>query len=178
MSYVSRVTSELDTEIRGRNPALTGQKHEIYMFIKDHPGCTRGDVSRYTKIKSSTCTARIKDLIDLGFVAASKQRRTKDKSGISVETLYALDDALHKKPRDKVLVTVKLFVDEAGRYHAAAKVLGELPVSGVLHSVMEKDVTVYAPYASEYKYKFMDDPAAEVPVSDTLRNVDLIVDMS
>jgi len=178
MSYVSRVTSELDSEIRGRNPSLNGQKHEIYLFIKEHPGCTRGDVARATKIKSSTCTARIRDLIDLGFVSASKSRRVKDRSGVSVETLYALKDHLHKKPKDRVLVTIKLMVDEAGRYHAAAKVLGELPVSGALHTVMEKEVTVTAPYVSEYKHKFVDDVLAEVPLTDTLSNVRLIVDMS
>jgi hypothetical protein len=178
MSYVSRVTSETDSEIRGRNPSLNGQKHEIYMFIKEHPGCTRGDVARATKIKSSTCTARIKDLIDLGFVAASKSRRIKDRSGVSVETLYALDAHLHKKPRDKVLVTVSLQVDEAGRYHAIAKVLGELPASGRRVTVMEKEITVYAPYVSEYKHHFIDEPTVEVPITDTLSNVRLIVDMS
>jgi hypothetical protein len=177
MSYASRVTNEYDTEILGRNPALTGQKHEIYLFIKDHPGCTREDVSRATQIKSSTCTARIKDLIDLGFVAASKGRRTRNRTGVSAETLYALDDPLHKVPRDKVLIKIRLLVDSAGRYHADAKVFGELPRQGKCFPVLEKSVTVMAPYVSEFKHHFTG-KESKVPLADTVRNVHLIVDGS
>lgn len=176
MTYTANVTPEWNTEIKGRNPVLNGLKFDVYKFIKDNPGCTRGDVAKGCALKSSTATARVKELIDDGIVYSSKDRRKKDRSGVTVQTLYVSEDALHKRPKDKVLVRVSLKVDASGNYRAEAHVVGEAPRNrSISHTVMVKDVVLQAPYPSEYKHHFLGSGSV-VPSSDTLSNVSLIVD--
>ena len=179
-SYNNQVTPEWETEIKGRNPSLQGQHLEVYQFIKDNPGCVRSDVTRGCGLRGTSATARVKELIDTGFVHSSSERtKLNPRTRKRVQTLWPMDHAMHRKPKDKVLVTVTLQVDEGGNYHATAKVFAELPTVGRTVNVMTKEVTLLAPYPSEYKHSFIateNGDQAEVPVEDTLANVSLIID--
>lgn len=179
-NYVNKITHEQDAEIRGRNPTLQGQTLDVYYFIKQNPDCTRADVTQGCSLRSSSATARVKELIDMGLVHSSPARtKISSKTGKRVQVLRAMEEGLHKKPRDSVNVIVTLQVDAAGNYHAKARVLGELLRQGKVVDVMTKDVTVIAPYASDIKHHFMKpgkNNIVEVPLSDTLANVSLIID--
>ena len=98
--------------------------HDVYLFVKDNPACTRRDIAKALGLRSSSATARVKELIDRGLLmengtvmdTVSKKR---------VRALFAPTDFQHKAPRDRVRVIVKLIVDEKGNYHAAAEVVDE-----------------------------------------------------
>lgn len=176
-NYVSIVTPEIDTDQRGRNPTLTGQHHDIYMFVKEHEGCSRREVTAGLALRSSSSTARIKELIDSGLIIenGTKVDRISRKS---VRTLYAATDYLHKTPKDRVRINVYLIVDEEGNYHAHAKVDGgaTLKPHHSSHVVMTKEVVVLAPYPNEYRSKFLKEDLEVVSPRDTLANAKLIID--
>lgn len=176
-NYAVTVTPEFETDQKGRNPELTGMHHDVYMFVKDNPACTRRDVAKALGLRSSSATARVKELIDRGLLmehGTTVDSLTKK----TVRCLYAPTDYQHKKPRDRVLVRVQLIVDEAGNYHATAHVVGGKTVAVELrrHVVMDKELTLIAPYPNEYRSMFVKEKLSKVEPRDTLANSKLIID--
>jgi hypothetical protein len=179
-SYVNQATPEWETETAVRNPHLQGQLFDVWQFIVQNPGCCRSDVTRGCGLRGTSATARVRELIDMGLVHSDSSRLKRDaRTGKNVQTLWPLRDAVHRKPKDRVLVKIVLQVDEEGNYHASAKTLGELPRSGRCVDILVKHVMLLAPYPSEYKHNFLalnEGETAVVPVSDTLANANLIMD--
>lgn len=177
MNYVTVVTPEFDTDQAGRNPELTGIPHDIYMFVREHPGCSRRDITKALGLRWNSATARVKHMIDAGLLmengtvmdTVSKKR---------VRALFAPTDFQHKAPRDRVRVIVKLIVDEKGNYHAAAEVVDEriTPKKVRRHTVMTKEITLIAPYPNEYRSMFIKDKVAVVTARDTMANAKLIIE--
>lgn len=155
--------------------------HDVYLFVKAHPSCTRRDVAKALGLRSSSATARVKELIDRGLLmerGTTVDQLTKK----TVNCLYAPTDFQHKSQRDRVRVTVELIVDANGNYHAQAHVVGSvvnlqsLPKKVQRHTVLSKDITVIAPYPNEYRSQFLGDKVAVVDPRDTLANEKLIID--
>jgi len=176
-NYVVVVTPEIDTEQRGRNPELMGMHLDVYLFIKDNPGCTRRDVTTGLALRSGSATARIKELIDRGLLI-ERGTVVDPLTKKTVNTLYAPTDFQHKAPRDRVRVNVYLLVDEDGCYYAYAKVEGGYEFNKKKHTavVLTKRITIIAPYPNEYMSHFVKDTLAIVHPRDTLANTELIID--
>lgn len=151
--------------------------HDVYLFVKDNPACTRRDVAKALGLRSSSATARVKELIDRGLLmerGTTVDTLTKK----TVNCLFAPTDFQHKAPRDRVRVIVKLIVDEKGNYHAAAEVVDEriTPKKVRRHTVMTKEITLIAPYPNEYRSMFIKDKVAVVTARDTMANAKLIIE--
>jgi len=150
---------------------------DVYLFIKDNPGCTRRDVTTGLALRSGSATARIKELLDRGLLierGTVVDQLTKK----TVNTLYAPTDFQHKAPRDRVRINVYLLVDENGNYHAYAKVEGGQEFDKKKHTVLvlTKEITIIAPYPNEYRSHFVSDLVTTVHPRDTLANTKLIID--
>ena len=127
-------------------------------------------------MKTSTATARIKELLDDGLLIETPET-VKSRFGVSNRTLIVNELYLHKGPRDKVRVEVTLEVDDGGNYHASAKVIGGAKQpQGKPHGVMAKEITLTAPYPNEYLHLFSDELLEKVSPTNTLANAKLIVD--
>lgn len=175
MAHTTTVTPEWVTDQKGRNPELRGQKLDVYLFVKKHPYCTRNDVAKALGMKSSTATARIKELIDAGIIL-EPPRTVEGSAGVRNKTLYVSDAATHKAPKDRVRVKVSLIVDEGGNYQAKAEVIDGFPQEGKAHVVMTKEITLVAPYPNEYYHEFSAEPLPVVSPENTMKNLNLIVD--
>jgi hypothetical protein len=175
MAYTTTVTPEWVTDRKGRNPELRGQKLDVYLFVKRHKYCTRNDVAKALGMKSSTATARIKELIDAGIIYETN-KKVIGSAGVSNKTLFVSENATHKSPKDRVRIKVSLIVDEGGNYHAKAEVIGGFPVEGKPHVVLTKEITLIAPYPNEYYHSFSEEQLTAVPVENTVKNLNLIVD--
>lgn len=71
-----------------RHPYLTGLRQDVYYFVAEHPNSTRDDVARGTGIKSSTVTARIKELIDEGFLIEPPNIRKETAAALNQKCLW------------------------------------------------------------------------------------------
>jgi predicted transcriptional regulator len=172
------VTPQWLVEIKGRNPALIGLKHSIYMFINANPGCTRNDVAKKLGMKSSTCTARIKELIDLGLVI--EHGEVKSTYGVTNAMLFASKEMLHRVPKDSVKIEVFLMIDEQGNYFAEAKVVEGVPKKFAKkpRKIASKTIKMLAPYPNDYRHLFVKDTVSKYcPRKDQLLSVENVIDI-
>lgn len=140
-----------EDESTARHPHLTGLRQDIYYFIRDNQPCTRDDVSRGTQIKSSTCTARIKELIDEGFLVEPPGVTKLNKSGVRSRVLAVSARPMGGSPLDKVRIEIKLTIDSNGTYGVTAFVVRGLPQAGTTHVIKRQRVTLTAPHPDTYK---------------------------
>lgn len=135
-----------------RHPHLTGLRQDVYYFVAENPNSTRDDVSRGTGIKSSTCTARIKELIDEGFLIEPPDIRKENRSGVKSKVLVVSDRAMGGSPLDKVRIEVILTIDCNGVYGATAHVVRGMPQSAATaRTIKRQRVTLTAPHPDTYK---------------------------
>lgn len=176
-THVTAVTPEIETDQTGRNPELSGIPLDIYIFVRQHPGTTRRDIVKALGLRWNSGTARVKHMLDAGLLIENGLVRD-PVSQKMVRCLYAPTDFQHKTPKDRVRVVVKLLVDENGNYHASASVVNgqAIPKGKKRHVVLEKEVTLLAPYPNEYRSKFIKDKVSTVSARDTLLNSKLIID--
>jgi hypothetical protein len=135
---------------QGRSKRLQGIALDVYRFIENNPLCTRDDVSRGLDMKTSTATARIKELIDDGFVVEPSGQRRVNRSGVSSRCLLASDRPQGGAPLDKIRIRVTLTIDHNGVYGAKAEVVDGEKQSGRTMALADKVVTIAAPHPENY----------------------------
>ena len=159
-----------------RSAHLQGLRLDVWQFINDNPGCTRDDVSRALSLKSSTATARIKELIDEGFVIEPGGRKL-NKSGVRAKVLTLNPDRkAGGKPLDRVRVEVTLTIDCNGVYGAQAKVIGGKPQAKDHIPILGKRLTLTAPHPDTYKSAFIEGDVVEVSRAETVWRRDDIIE--
>jgi hypothetical protein len=141
---------------------LQGQHLTMYQFIQDNPYCTRDDVARGTGTKSSTATARIKELIDEGLVIEPAGMRKPNKSGVKAKCLHISTRKQGGKPLDRVRIDVKLTIDANGYYHAEASVVDGMPLEGRTHVIKTQRITMTAPHPDTYRSVFEESDVATI----------------
>lgn len=130
----------------GRSDDLQGIRLDVYTFIRQNPLCTRDDIARGIDMKSSTVTARVKELIDLGYVYEPLGVRKENRSsGVRVRCLRVTDRLMSGQPNDKVVVEVSLTIDCNGNYGATARVVGGLKQSGKPTTLRTRTMKFVAP---------------------------------
>lgn len=170
---VVTVDHTYDEDVKGgRHPLLHGQHQDVYQFISANPYCTREDVSRGTGLRSSTATARIKELIDEGFVTEPPGHRKVNRSGVKAKTLHVTHRATGGKPLDKVRVEVQLTVDMYGHYAAHARVIGQKGQIGTPVPIKKQRLTMTAPHPDTYRSAF----GGNVSVAETEAHAEDIID--
>lgn len=106
-----------DFKTQGRSPLLQGLRYDVYMFIGQNPNCTRADVARGLSMPNNVATARVKELIDEGFVYEPLGIRKMNPSGVNAKVLHVTDQKAGAKPLDRVRVEVELAIDYNGHYY-------------------------------------------------------------
>ena len=134
-----------------RSEVLQGLHLDVYRFIRNNPNCTRDDVSRGLKIKSSTVTARIKELIDDGFIMEPPGMRRANPSGVSAKCLHVTVRPHGGRKLDRVRIEVELRIDSDGNYYADAHVVGGCSPVSRTQDVKRQRITITAPHPDTYK---------------------------
>lgn len=159
-----------------RSPILQGQHLDVYHFIQTNPNCTRDDVARGIGLKSSTATARIKELIDEGYVMEPPGMRKRNRSGVRSKCLHVTEQKQGAKPLDRVRINVELHVDSMGRYHARAYVIDGWPEQQNTQRIKQTRITMTAPHPDTYRSKIVDDEVATVSKHETQTHAEDIID--
>jgi hypothetical protein len=168
--------SRKDDEANGRSPELQGQRYDVWQFIRDNPMCIRDDVSKALGLKASTATARVKELIDLGYVVEPPGATKVGRSGVKGRCLVLSARKAGGVVNDRVRVMVTLTIDCNGVYGASAYVIGGLHQTGAATPILSKPLTLTAPPAASYAASL--DPSDVAPVSrlDTQQHASQIID--
>ena len=143
--------SRKDSDDNGRSPELQGQRYDVWQFIRDNPMCIRDDVSKALGLKASTATARVKELIDLGYVTEPPGATKVGRSGVRGRCLVLTDRRAGGVVNDRVRIVVTLTIDCKGVYGATAKVADGLPQSGPVTAIAHRTLTVIAPPTASYE---------------------------
>jgi hypothetical protein len=159
----TRASYHDDSSTDARHPFLHGLRQDVYYFVQANPNCTRDDVSRGLSLKSSTATARIKELIDEGFIFEPPGIRKENRSGVRAKVLRVTDRQQGGKPLDRVRIEIELTIDCSGNYGARARVVGGDPTGHPAHVIKKQNVTITAPHPSTYASLFTEGEV--VPVS-------------
>lgn len=165
---------------KARNVTLQGQHLDVYRFVEANEPCTREDVSRGLDLKSSTATARIKELIDEGYLFEPGERKL-NRSGVRAKTLRTTSRPMGGKPLDKVRIEIALTIDCNGVYGAEARVVDGHPQnSAFTRSIKRQRVTVIAPHPDAYRGSLQasdtDTPMQRVSRMELEAGADLIID--
>lgn len=135
-----------------RHPHLQGLRQDVYVFVGQNQPCTRDDVARGLGMKSSTATARVKELIDEGFLIEPIGMRKENRSGVKSKCLTISDRPAGGSPLDKVRIEIELAIDCNGHYHANAHVVGGAStIRGKRTVIKRQRVTLTAPHPNTYK---------------------------
>lgn len=166
-----------DDHTKGRSNMLQGLRLDVYNFVKINGPCTRDDISKGLSLKSSTATARVKELLDDGFFMEPSGMRKLTRSGVKARCLVVSDRAQSgSEPLDKVLVEVTLTIDRNGVYGAAAHVVGGAIQTGASTTLTSKRIRIPAPHPDTVSAPAEDATVTKVSRADTLRNLDDIID--
>lgn len=168
--------SSEDDRAKGRNPSLQGLHLDVYRFVRDNPNCTRDDVSRGTKIKSSTCTARIKELIDEDYLFEPPGVRRTNPSGVSAKVLRVTERPEGGQPLENVRIEVELTIDCNGHFGARAKVVNGRVQTGIPHVIKRKMITIKAPHPDTYRSVLSEEGIAEMSRMEVTGFADDIID--
>lgn len=169
--------SHRDDPSMGRSPELQGQRYDVWQFIQDNPYCTRDMVSRGLSLKASTATARVKELIDLGYVVEPPGARKETAAGVMARCLILSDRKAGGVVNDRVRIEVHLTIDCNGVYGASARVINGDPQSGATTPIATRTMTLTAPPSEAYAASL--DTATVSPVSrlQMQREADQIIDV-
>lgn len=129
----------------------------MYQFINANPNSTRDDVSRGLGLKSSTATARIKELIDEGYIYEPQGIRKRNRSGVRSKVLRLTSRKAGGDPLDRVRVELTLTIDYNGRYGVRAKVVDGQPQSDNSVPIKTQRITITAPHPDSYKDALSDE---------------------
>lgn len=170
----TETTADCDKQ-KARHPHLTGLRQDVYRFVSDNTPCLREDVARGIGLKSSTCTARIKELIDEGFLFETGDTRL-SRSEVKSKLLFASDRPSGGDPLDKVRIKLTLTIDDNGRYGVWAHVVNGLPALLIAHPIKTTHITVTAPHPDTYKASIAPEKVTTVTRMDTEQHAGDIID--
>jgi len=145
------VRSEEHDRTLARNPFLTGLRQDVYMFVQANPNCTRRDVAKGLGLANNVATARIKELIDEGYLLEPLGERKLNPSGVRAKVLCVSDRPAGGKPLDKVRIEVCLTIDCNGVYGVESHVVGGGHQTGKTHRIKSQRITLTAPHPDSYK---------------------------
>jgi hypothetical protein len=154
-------TTSEDTQQAGRNPMLQGLRKDVYDFVKRNPDCTRAMVTKGTGIRSSSATARIKELIEQGFLFEPGSR-VRNSSGVMSKCLRCTSRMQGGKPLDKVRVELTLTIDCNGVYGVVARIPNGKPQQSHAVPIKHQSTTITAPHPDAYN---LPDASGSVAVS-------------
>lgn len=172
----ARPRSEQHDRTRARNPFLSGLRQDIYQFVQANPNCTRRDVAMGINLPNNVATARIKELIDEGYLFEPPGTRKRNPSGVSAKVLRVSDRPAGGSPLDRVNLLVTLTIDHNGVYGASARVVGGGQQSAIAHPIMTKRISVTAPHPDAYKSLLDAENVATVSRMETEQYADDIID--
>lgn len=169
------------TELRespsdARADALQGLHLDVYRFVQNNPNCTRDDVARGLRMKSSTATARIKELIDEGYLMEPPGMRKTNPSGVSAKCLHTTVRPQGGAKLDKVRVEVMLTIDCDGNYGASAKIVGGSPQRTRTHVIKRQHITITAPHPDTYKSLLTDAAVERLTRAEVQAHVGEVID--
>lgn len=171
---LGRSTEEERAE--GRSSTLQGLHLDVYRFVRDNPNCTRDDVSRGIGLKTSTCTARIKELIDEGYLFEPPGVRKPNPSGVKVRVLHVTERPEGGQPLENVRIELDLTIDCNGTYGARARVVNGHPQTGIAHVIRTRQITVKAPHPDTYRSVLDDGTVAKVSRMELTEHAEDIID--
>lgn len=156
------VEYEPDDAHEARHPHLQGLRQDVYYFVRHNPNCTRRDVAAGLGLPNNVATARVKELIDEGFIVEPPGIRKENPSGVRAKVLHVTDRQAGGKPLDRVRIELELTIDYNGVYGVRARVVGGLPQTGNPITTMKKRITVTAPHPDTYMSSLRDEPVTTV----------------
>jgi hypothetical protein len=174
-SLATEASTHEDDHKSARHPHLQGQRGFIYQFIRANSLCTREDVAKGCGLKSSTATARVKELIDEGYVIEPGDVKL-NTSNVRAKCLLASSRNAGGKALDKVRVEVRLTIDCNGVYGATAHVVGGGVQAGHATPIASKRLTLTAPHPDTYEVSTDAPTVSRVSRADTQAHADLILD--
>jgi hypothetical protein len=154
---------------------LQGLRYDVYLFVRQNPFCTRDDVAKGVGIRTSSATARIKELLDEGLLMEPGSVK-ENASGIKSRTLLLSDRPAGGSRLDKVRVEIQLTIDCNGVYGVTARVVRGKPQSGPTKNLTVKRITLTAPHPEVYAGMVSTDEIAAVNRMDTHAHADDIID--
>ena len=175
----ARSRSEQHDRTRARNPFLSGLRQDVYQFVAANPNTTRRDVAIDLKLPNNVATARIKELIDEGYLFEPPGVTKRNPSGVRAKVLQVSDRPAGGSPLDKVRVEVSLVIDCNGNYYAEAEVIGGEPkhlLRTKAHVIKRQRFTITAPHPDSYKSAFSDENTSTVSRMETENYADDIID--
>jgi molecular chaperone DnaK (HSP70) len=122
-------------------------------------------------------TARIKELIDEGYLFEPPGHRKLNPSGVNAKVLRVTDRPEGGTPLDKVRIEVTLTIDHNGVYGATAKVVGGGIQSNRRGPIKRQRITITAPHPDSYKSVFSTKNTSTVSRMETEQYADDIVDV-
>ena len=140
-----------DSKHEARHPHLSGLRQDVYYFIQHNPNSTRRDVAKGLGLPNNVATARIKELIDEGFLWEPPNIRKENSSGVRARVLRVTDRREGGHALDRVRVEVELTIDCNGVYGATAHVVGAPLQAKNAFPILKKRITVTAPHPDTYK---------------------------
>lgn len=167
-----------DDETRARNPFLQGLRLDVYHFVLANEPCTRNDVASGLKLRMSSATARIKELIDEGILYEPNGKYKINPSGVKAKLLAVATENVGKAPRDRVVIDVEVFVAPNGWYYAKAAISGRHPdPHQKLQRVATKQISMVLPRIADIFGTQLNENVSVLPDS-SLRDTDgLTIDM-
>ena len=144
--------------------------------MQANPNCTRVDVARGIQLPNNVATARVKELIDEGYLFEPPGHRKANPSGVSARVLRVSDRPAGGSPLDKVRIEVTLTIDHNGVYGATASVVNGGKQTGKAHSIKKHRITVTAPHPDSYKSATAAQNVSNVSRMETEQYADDIID--
>ena len=173
----ARSRSEQHDRTRARNPFLSGLRQDVYLFVQNNPRVTRRDVAKGLSLPNNVATARIKELIDEGYLFEPPGIRKRNSSGVNARVLEISDRPAGGSPLDRVRVEVVLTIDCNGVYGAEATVVGGGHQTGKAHPIKKHRVTITAPHPDSYKAAISAENVSTVSRMETENFADDIIDV-
>lgn len=162
---------------RARNPFLSGLRQDVYYFVQANPNCTRSDVTKGLRLPHNVSTARVKELIDEGYLFEPPGVRKRNSSGVRAKVLQVTDRPAGGNPLDKVRIEVTLTIDCNGVYGAEATVVGRGHQSGKAYPIKRQRITTTAPHPDAYKSMLNEKNVSTVSRMETETYADDIIDV-
>jgi hypothetical protein len=150
----------------------------VYQFVSANPNCTRRDVAMDLKLPNNVATARIKELIDEGYLFEPPGITKRNPSGVRARVLRASDRPAGGSPLDRVRIEVVLTIDCNGVYGAEARVIDGGHQATIRHPIKKQRITITAPHPDAYKAILDAENVSTVSRMETENYADDIIDVS
>jgi len=172
----SEASEHSDTHTDARHVSLQGIRLDIYRFIEANPKCTRADIVKGLRLMGTTATARVKELIDEGYLFEPYGVRKENLSGVRAKVLMVTNRQQGGKPLDKVRIELALTIDCNGVYGVHARVVSGGLQHGRAHLIKKQSVTITAPHPDTYESAISETQTSRVSPMDTQHHAHDIIE--